>query len=201
MAVAGIIYLAIIGLMLASMWKIFEKAGEPGWAAIVPFYGAYILITRVARMEAAWFWLLLVPVVNGFVAIGLIFTLPFALAQRFSKDAGFGVGLLLLGFVFYPILAFGDAEHDSQSRRGRRRLGARGRDYSDYDDDEDRPRKKKPRYEDDEDNEDDDRPAKKRRAIVDEDEDDRPAKKRRPVDDDDDEDDRPAKRRRRDVDD
>jgi uncharacterized ferritin-like protein (DUF455 family) len=152
-AVILLIQLAIIVFMVVSMWKVFEKAGQPGWAAIVPFYNIYVLTTGVAMKEVLWFILCLVPFVN-FIAIILI---SIDVAKRFGKGAGFGIGLAFLGFIFYPILAFSDARHDSQLR-DRRRSG--GRDYGDYDDDDDRPRKKKARYDDDAD---DDRPRRGRR--------------------------------------
>ena len=89
-----------------SMWKIFVKAGQPGWAAIIPIYNAYILTKIVGR---PWWWLLLmlIPFVNIVIAI----ILAIDLAKSFGKGGGFAVGLILLGFVFYPILAFGDARY------------------------------------------------------------------------------------------
>lgn len=159
-AVVGVVfilfYVALIVLMIASHWKIFEKAGQPGWASIVPFYNTYVLIVEVCKLPPVWFWLTLVPCANIVALFYLVFVLPFKLAEKFGKDAGFGVGLLLLGIVFYPILAFGDAQYQ----------GSRRRRYADYDDEEeeeeDRPRRKSRRDDDDDDDE-DDRPRKKKR--------------------------------------
>ena len=146
-----IFYVALIVLMIAAQWKIFEKAGQPGWAAIVPFYNTYVLIVEVCKLPPVWFWLLLVPCANIVAAFYVIFVVPFKLAEKFGKDAGFGVGLLLLGIVFYPILGFGSAQYVGSGRR---------RYDDDYDDDEDdRPRR---RSRDDDDDE-DDRPRKKKR--------------------------------------
>ena len=97
--------LAIVVLMIVSMWKVFEKAGQPGWAAIIPIYNV-IVLCQVAGKPGWWFLLLLIPVV-GFVIWILI---CIGVAERFGQGAGFGIGLLLLGIIFYPILAFGDAE-------------------------------------------------------------------------------------------
>jgi uncharacterized membrane protein YhaH (DUF805 family) len=144
-------YLAIIAVAIASYWKIFEKAGQPGWAALIPFYNTYVLIVEVLKMPPVWFWLLLVPCVGSVVGLILVFMIPFKLAEKFGKDAGFAIGLLLLGIIFLPILAFGDAQYQS----GRKRYAD---DYDDEEEDE-RPRKKKR----DEDDEDDDRPRKKKR--------------------------------------
>jgi hypothetical protein len=173
-ALAGLMicYLVFIALIIAFSiivhWKIFTKAGEPGWACIVPVYNVMILSKICGRGEL--FGLLcLVPCVN--IVVGIMLT--FDLAKVFGKDVGFAIGLLLLPIVFLPILAFGSAEYVGTSGGGGRR-SRRRRDDDDYDrprrgrrdeDDEDRPRRR--RDEDDE----DDRP---RRARRDEDEDDRP---------------------------
>ena len=101
-----IIYAVVIIFIIASMWKVFTKAGQPGWAAIVPIYNLYILCKIGGK--PGWFVLLfLIPLVN----IYAMFAVPIAVAHRFGKGTGFGVGLALLGFIFYPILAFGDAQY------------------------------------------------------------------------------------------
>lgn len=104
--VATIIYLGIIVLMIASMWKVFEKAGQPGWAAIIPIYNAYILIL-VAGKPGWWLVLLLVPFVNFVIDILILI----GVAEKFGKGGGYAVGLIFLPFIFFPILAFGDAKY------------------------------------------------------------------------------------------
>lgn len=104
--VGVIIYLAIIVLMIASLWKIFEKAGKPGWASIIPIYNLIVLLEIVGK-PVWWFILYLIPIVN---IIFLIWTINL-LSKSFGKDEGFTIGLILLGVVFYPILGFGDAEY------------------------------------------------------------------------------------------
>lgn len=106
MGAVPIIYLAVIVLLVASLWKVFVKAGQPGWAAIVPFYNLYVM-TQIGGLEIIWFVLTFVPIVN-IVAYAKI---SIAVAEQFGKSAGFGIGLWLLGFIFYPILAFGQAEY------------------------------------------------------------------------------------------
>lgn len=101
-----LIELAILVLMIASGWKIFTKAGEPGWAAIVPIYN-YIVMLKIVGRPMWWFLLFLVPVVN--FIIGIIVAID--LAKAFGKGAGFGIGLIILPFVFAPMLAFGDADY------------------------------------------------------------------------------------------
>ena len=111
-AVAGIsagyiiVYLAIIVVSLVGMWKVFTKAGKPGWAAIVPFYNAYCLFEM--SFGNGWLFLLcFVPCVNFVVMVMLCFKL----AKAFGKGVGFGFGLLFLSFIFMMILGFGDAEY------------------------------------------------------------------------------------------
>jgi len=106
----GLISLAIFVLMIASMWVVFTKAGKPGWACLIPIYNIIVLLDIVGR---PWWWLLLllVPLVN--IIIGILLCLD--LAKSFGKGAGFGIGLLLLGFIFYPLLAFGDATYQGPS--------------------------------------------------------------------------------------
>src|SRR4051812_38352115 len=104
--VMGLIWLAVVVLMIASMWKIFTKAGQPGWAAIIPIYNLYILC-KVAGKSGWWVLLLCIPLLNIIFAL----LLCISLAERFGKGAGFGVGLFFLGFIFFPMLAFGDARY------------------------------------------------------------------------------------------
>ena len=98
--------LAIGILMIAALWKVFTKAGKPGWAAIVPIYNAIVLL-EIAGKPLWWLILLFIPFVN-FV---MIFIINIALAKNFGKGAGFGVGLVLLGVIFFPILGFGSAKY------------------------------------------------------------------------------------------
>ncbi|MBW2509510.1 MAG: signal peptidase I, partial [Deltaproteobacteria bacterium] len=97
-----IIQLAIVAFFLAVMWKIFEKAGKPGWAAIIPIYNIVVLLEIVGR-PVWWILLLLIPIVN--IVVGFLLALD--LSRSFGHDLAFALGLFFLGFVFYPILAFG----------------------------------------------------------------------------------------------
>ena len=100
------IWLAVAILMLAAMWKVFTKAGKPGWAAIIPIYNAYVFL-KIAGKPGWWLILLLIPGLN--IIFGIIALAAFA--QNFGKGAGFIVGLIFLPVIFYPILAFGDARY------------------------------------------------------------------------------------------
>jgi hypothetical protein len=106
-----VVWLAIVLLVVASMWKIFVKAGEPGWAAIIPIYNLIVLL-KIAGKPAWWIILLLIPVVN-FVILAIV---CISLAKNFGKGAGFGLGLLFLSPIFYPMLAFGDSRYQPQTQ-------------------------------------------------------------------------------------
>ena len=101
-----LIILAVVVFMIAAMWKIFEKAGQPGWAAIVPIYNCYVLLKIVGK-PGWWLLLFLIPIVNY---VFIIWTYNM-LSKSFGKEEGFTVGLVLLGIVFFPILGFGDAKY------------------------------------------------------------------------------------------
>lgn len=82
--------------------RVFPKAGQPGWAALVPFYNIYVLVVGVARLSLLWYVLVFVPVVQIIAAI----LINLEVARRFGKSEAFGLGLALLGFIFYPLLGF-----------------------------------------------------------------------------------------------
>jgi hypothetical protein len=92
--------------VIVAMWKIFTKAGQPGWACLIPFYNIYVLCKIVGR-PGWWLILMLIPFVN--VIIGIILCID--LAKSFGKGVGFGLGLIFLSFIFYPILGFGSAQY------------------------------------------------------------------------------------------
>jgi hypothetical protein len=105
-----LVYLAIIVLMIAGWWKTFVKAGQPGWAAIIPIYNVYVLC-QVAGRPGWWVILLFVPVAN----IVILILLSLDVARAFRQRTGFAIGLLLLPFVFYAILGFGSARYQGPS--------------------------------------------------------------------------------------
>lgn len=100
-----VFYLLILVVFLAAQWKIFTKAGKPGWACIIPFYNIYTLF-EIAGMNGWMFLLLCVPIVN----IIFTFKLYIDLAKAF-KGTGFGIGLVSLNLIFICILGFGSAEY------------------------------------------------------------------------------------------
>ncbi len=101
-----IIYLAFIVLMLVSYWKIFTKAGKPGWAILIPIYNIIVLLEIVGKPW--WFVLLmLIPLVNIVIGVWMVNLLSLS----YGKDVGFTIGLILLGPIFVPILGLGKAEY------------------------------------------------------------------------------------------
>ena len=102
-----IVYLAIVVLAIAGMWKVFVKAGKPGWAAIIPIYNMVVLC-EIAGKPAWWVVLFFIPFVN----LIMLIIVSLAIAAKFGKGAGYGIGLALLSFIFYPLLGFSDARYD-----------------------------------------------------------------------------------------
>ena len=118
-AIAGIfgllftlIWLGLVLVVIAGIWKTFTKAGEPGWAAIVPIYNLIVML-KIAGKPLWWVVLMLIPFVNFIVAIMVCISL----AENFGKSSGFGIGLALLGFIFFPMLGFGDAVYQGGGAR------------------------------------------------------------------------------------
>ena len=101
-----LVEIAVLVLLFAGMWKVFQKAGKPGWAAIIPIYNIIILL-EITGKPIWWIVLYFIPIVNFVVAL----IVSIELAKRFGKGLGFGLGIALLPFIFYPILGFGDASY------------------------------------------------------------------------------------------
>ncbi len=109
MAVISVIMIIffIIGVItIIANWKVFTKAGKPGWTSLIPFYNMYQLF-EVAGMNGWMFLLLLIPFVNFIIII----MLNINLAKAFGKDTGFAIGLILFNPIFMLILAFSDATY------------------------------------------------------------------------------------------
>jgi len=110
----GVIILIVLVFIIAG-WHLFSKAGKPGWAIIIPFYNLYIYTQIIQR--PGW-WILLyfsiaIPAVGALALVFLSIVDQLRLAKVFGRSAGFGVGLILLGWVFFPILAFSGSQYDS----------------------------------------------------------------------------------------
>jgi Family of unknown function (DUF5684) len=101
-----IVVLAIAIFAIAGAWKAYSKAGHPGIAAIIPIWN-FIVMFQMAGRPIWWILLLLIPIVN----VVIIIITSIDIAKNFGQGAGFGLGLAFLGFIFWPILGFGDAQY------------------------------------------------------------------------------------------
>jgi hypothetical protein len=100
------LYVGLIALNVVAGWRIFVKAGQPGWGIFVPIYNLY-LICKIAGRPGWYPIVFLIPVVNILVSLFIAVDI----ARAFSKTLGFGFGLWILGFVFVPILGLGSAQY------------------------------------------------------------------------------------------
>ena len=98
--------LILLAVIIISNWKIYEKAGKPGWASIVPVYN-HMVLAEIGGKKDVWGLLPLIPYIGIIWSIWLINRM----AKSFGKDVGFTLGLIFLPLIFYPILAFGDSEY------------------------------------------------------------------------------------------
>lgn len=103
--IGGIAYIALTVGIIAGMWKTFEKAGEPGWGAIIPVYNLYLMF-KIG--DKPWYWLLglMVPFVNLYVL----------LKSQYDAAKNFGIGSTAIVFalfapVSYVVTAFGSYEY------------------------------------------------------------------------------------------
>lgn len=102
-----IIWLVVVVLLVASLWKLFTKAGKPGWAAIVPIYNTVVLLEIVGR-PIWWIVLMFIPLVNIVVAIIVLHDL----SRSFGKGVGMTILNIFLPFIGLPVLAWGDAKYE-----------------------------------------------------------------------------------------
>mgnify|MGYP001182992918 FL=1 len=101
-----ILLLLILILPILGNWYLYQKAGKPGWAAIIPIYATIVWLEVIGK---PWYWLLLflIPYVN---IIFLIWALNLT-SKSFGKGVGFTIGLILLPGIFLPILGLGSSKY------------------------------------------------------------------------------------------
>lgn len=104
--IAVLFYVALVVIAIASLWRVFQKAGLQGWEAIIPIYNLYCLY-KITWGNGWLFLLLLIPFINAVIGIVTLYKL----AQVFGKGLGFFFGLLFLNIIFMPWLAFGDSRY------------------------------------------------------------------------------------------
>lgn len=105
----------IIILIIVAGWRLFTKAGQPGWAVLIPFYNLYVY-SQVLRRPKWWILLYLigtVPFAGPWAMLFVSIIDALRLAKVFQKPPVYGVGILLLGVIFIPYLAFGEAQYDA----------------------------------------------------------------------------------------
>lgn len=105
-AIVMLVWLVLVVLTIAGLWKIFTKAGKPGWAAIIPIYNL-IVILEIAGKPIWWIILFLLPCVNIIMAI----LTYMGVAKNFGKHEAYGIGMAFLPFIFFPLLGFSDAKY------------------------------------------------------------------------------------------
>lgn len=113
---AFMVFGALVGVfMIIALWFMFEKAGQPGWAAIIPIYNVLVILKVAGK---PWWWifailLAIIPVVGSILVLVWTVLVWHGISKKFGKDGGFTVGLVLLGIVFVPILAWGSAKYQA----------------------------------------------------------------------------------------
>ena len=90
----------------AAVWTVFQKAGQPGWAAIIPIYNGIVWL-KVARKPVWWILLAIIPLVNVVMAIIVVHNI----SKNFGHGVGFTLGIIFLSAFFIPLLAWGDSEY------------------------------------------------------------------------------------------
>jgi hypothetical protein len=107
----AVVYVAIIAVVVVGLWKVFVKARQPGWAALIPIFNIYILCI-IAGKPAWWIVLFLIPIVNIIASI-IVFL---EVAKFFGKGPGFAIGMVFFPFVFLPILGFSNATYSGPAK-------------------------------------------------------------------------------------
>jgi Family of unknown function (DUF5684) len=102
----GIVALVVVIVTIGGVWKVFEKAGRPGWGCLIPIYNV-ILMLGMPSKPLWWIVLLIIPLVSIVITI----MIHIEIAKTFGKSARYSVGLALLPMIFYPMLGFSDARY------------------------------------------------------------------------------------------
>lgn len=101
-----VIALVIALFYLVATWRIFTKAGKPGWAVIIPIYSTIVLLGIIGR---PWWWLLLLLIPFVGLVVGIIIIND--LSKSFGHGLGYTLGLLFLSLIFIPVLGYGGSRY------------------------------------------------------------------------------------------
>jgi len=107
----------VVGIAsLIGMWKVFAKAGQPGWAVLIPVYNIIVLL-RVAGLP--WYWvftplILIIPFLGWIAYIVWVVWVHHRISTRFGQGIGFTIGLTLLSPIFWLILGFGSSKYSGE---------------------------------------------------------------------------------------
>jgi Family of unknown function (DUF5684) len=104
--IGAVVYIAVVVFEIAALWQVFVKASEKGWKAIIPIWNTLIVL-KISGRPFWWIILFIIPIVNFIVYIIVYYNL----AKSFAKSTGFAVGLIILPFIFIPILGFGSSQY------------------------------------------------------------------------------------------
>lgn len=112
------VYLLVVVVSIVSLWKVFSKAGRPGWAALIPIYNIWVLL-EVAGKPGWWSLAAIavsfIPVAGSLIVLVVSLIVAIELAKKFGKSTIFGViGLWLFSLIGYAMLAFGDARYEGE---------------------------------------------------------------------------------------
>lgn len=96
-------------ILIIAQWKMYKKGNKPGWAALVPVYDQ-IVQCQMVGVSPWWILISMIPIVGSIAAIYFMILLSISTARAFGKSDGFGIGLMFLPFIFYPIIGIGNAQ-------------------------------------------------------------------------------------------
>ncbi|MBO4785027.1 MAG: hypothetical protein J5521_09845 [Lachnospiraceae bacterium] len=108
MIVYSVVLIGICTLLIVSLWKIFVKAGKPGWACLIPGYNFWVICEMVFNNNIMWFIFIFIPFLNFVSMIAMMI----GMAKTFGKGTGFAILTIFFYIVTFPILAFGKATYD-----------------------------------------------------------------------------------------
>jgi len=104
--VVSLVMAAMFIVCIVGVWKMFTKAGQPGWGSLIPFYNVYLLL-KIAEKPGWWLVLFCIPFVNLYALV----VVSINIAKAFGKGIGFAIGLILLNVPLYAFLGFGKAQY------------------------------------------------------------------------------------------